>query len=119
MQMALSREAPKPNCLFHSDQGIEYATHEYRDLLESTGIRRSMSRRGTPLDNAKMELFFHTLKAELVHKRLFENEIEAVAHIVEYIKFLQQRALTLFIELPITGKVWKAVRLEKRPQKWY
>jgi transposase InsO family protein len=93
LQMALSREAPKADCLFHSDQGIEYAAHEYRDMLENAGMRRSMSRRGNPLDNAKVESFFHTLKAELVHRRLFENEIEAVAHIVEYINFYNKERL--------------------------
>jgi len=87
LKMALSRSAPKPDCLFHSDQGIEYAAHEYRNLLEENNMRRSMSRKGNPLDNAIAESFFHTLKAELVHHRQFENEIDAVAHIIEYIEF--------------------------------
>ena len=87
LQMALSRSSPKPGCIFHSDQGIEYAAHEYRNLVESAGMVRSMSGKGNPLDNAAMESFFHTLKAELVHHRIFENEIDAVAHIIEYIEF--------------------------------
>ena len=61
LRMALSRETPKPDGLFHSDQGIEYAAHEYRDLVEQAGLRRSMSRKGNPLDNAIVESFFHTL----------------------------------------------------------
>jgi transposase InsO family protein len=52
LRMALSREGPQKGCLFHSDQGIEYAAHEYRDMLVEAGMRRSMSRRATPLDNA-------------------------------------------------------------------
>jgi len=93
LRMALSREAPQSGCLFHSDQGIEYAAHEYRELVESAGLTRSMSRKGNPLDNATMESFFHTLKAELVHHRMFENDIEAVAHIVEYIEFYNRERL--------------------------
>jgi transposase InsO family protein len=91
--MALSRERPRRGCVFHSDQGIEYAAHEYRDLVASAGMRRSMSRKGTPLDNATVESFFHTLKAELVHQHNFENDIEAVARIVEYIEFYNRDRL--------------------------
>ena len=93
LRMALSRESPTGGCLFHSDQGIEYAAHEYRELVEAAGLTRSMSRKGNPLDNATVESFFHTLKAELVHHRLFENAIEAVAHIVEYIEFYNRERL--------------------------
>jgi transposase InsO family protein len=53
--MALLRVTPKLDCIFHSDQGIEYAAHEYRELVESVGMKRSMSRKGTPIDNAAME----------------------------------------------------------------
>lgn len=91
--MALERDAPSKGCLFHSDQGIEYAAHEYRDLVIQAGMRRSMSRRATPLDNAAMESFFHTLKAELVRKRVFRDKIEAVAEIVEYVEFYNHERL--------------------------
>jgi transposase InsO family protein len=91
--MALSRSAPLAGCIFHSDQGIECAAHEYRDLVESAGMTRSMGRKGNTLDNAIVESFFHTMKAELVHRRLFDNTIEAVAHMVEYIEFYNRDRL--------------------------
>lgn len=93
LKMALSREQRQEGCLFHSDQGIEYAAHGYRDLLLSSGMRRSMSRRATPLDNAAMESFFHTLKAELVRRRTFASHIEAVAEVVEYVEFYNRERL--------------------------
>lgn len=93
LRMALLRHQPEAGCLFHSDQGIEYAAHEYRELVESAGMVRSMSRRGNPLDNAMVESFFHTMKAELIHQKLFANEIEAVAHLVEYIEFYNRERL--------------------------
>lgn len=56
-----SREA----CLlFHSDRGCQYASHEYRLLLQRHQILSSMSRKGNCYDNAAMESFFHTLKQE-------------------------------------------------------
>ena len=78
---------------YDSDQGIEYAAHEYRDLVESANMRRSMSRRATPLDNAIVESFFHTLKTELVHQKKFECDIEAVASVVEFIEFYNRDRL--------------------------
>jgi len=93
LTMALARYQPAKGCIFHSDQGIEYAAHDYRDLVEAAGMTRSMSRKGTPLDNAKVESFFHSMKAELVHQRNFSNKIEATAHIIEYIEFYNRERL--------------------------
>lgn len=93
LKMALLRSMPMLGCIFHSDQGIEYAAHEFRELVESAGMVRSMSRKGTPIDNATMESYFHTMKAELVHQEVFENEIEAVANIMEYIDFYNRERL--------------------------
>jgi transposase InsO family protein len=93
LRMALHRHPPRPGCLFHSDQGIEYAAHEFRDLVRDAEMVRSMSRRGNPLDNATVESFFHTMKAELIHHQLFDNDIEAVAHIVEFTEFYNRERL--------------------------
>ena len=93
LRSALSRYEHQPGCLFHSDQGIEYAAHDFRELVESANMTRSMSRKGNPLDNACVESFFHSMKAELVHQRHFANEIEATAHIVEYIAFYNRDRL--------------------------
>lgn len=93
LRMALSNESAQPGCIIHSDQGIEYAAHDYRELIESAGLTRSMSRKGSPLDNAHVESFFHTMKAELVHQRVFNDPVEATARIVEYIHFYNRERL--------------------------
>ncbi len=93
LRMALSREVIEPGCLFHSDQGIEYAANAYRDALQSAGMTRSMSRKGNPLDNATVESFFHTLKSELVHQQRYKDEVEAVAHIIQYLEFYNRDRL--------------------------
>lgn len=93
LTMALSREAIEPGCVFHSDQGIEYAAHDFRELVESAGMVRSMSRKGNPLDNATIESFFHTLKAEVVHQQLIQNEVEAVALTGYYVDFYNHERL--------------------------
>lgn len=98
LRMALSRQSVSSGCIFHSDQGIEYAAHEYRELVEQAGMTRSMSRKGNPLDNAVVESFFHSLKAELIHQHSFQHPIEATAHIIEYIGFYNRERLHSGIE---------------------
>ena len=91
--MALDNVEPNQDCLFHSDRGIEYAAHEYRDMVEAAGMRRSMSRKATPQDNAIVESYFHSMKAEMAFRLPFNNEFEAVAHIRDYIEFYNRERL--------------------------
>ena len=91
--MALGQHKPMVGCIFHSDQGIEYAAHDYRDLVASAGLIRSMSRKGTPQDNAIVESFFHSMKSEAVTKAIYKNEIEAVVEIIEYMHFYNNERL--------------------------
>ena len=56
-------DAPLP----HSDMGRQHRVPAYRLALERTGIARSMSRKGSRLDNAKAENFFSTAKTELCY----------------------------------------------------
>ncbi len=93
LAMALNRRQPKKGCVFHSDQGIEYAAHDYRKALEHAGLTRSMSRKGTPQDNAKVESFFHSMKGEVIHRRPIENHIEGVTRIIEYLDFYNRERL--------------------------
>ncbi len=52
--------------LFHTDRGNEYTGGEFQKLLVENGFRHSMNRPGHCTDNAYMESFFHSLKAELI-----------------------------------------------------
>lgn len=93
LRAALNRQQPERGCLFHSDQGAEYAAYEYRDYLKASGLVQSMSRKATPQDNAKVESFFHTLKGELIYKRSYKNSYEVIADIMEYISFYNYERL--------------------------
>ena len=65
MARAVYERRPKPGLISHSDQGCQYTSTSYRDFAKQHGILLSMSRRGNPWDNAVLESFFATLKAEL------------------------------------------------------
>ena len=71
LEMALAnRPAPK---MHHSDRGVQYASQEYVQILESRKVTISMSRPGTPTDNAYCESFIKTLKAEQLDGRAYRD----------------------------------------------
>lgn len=93
LKMSLSRKDNKPGCVFHSDQGSEYRSDTYRRTVENADMVSSMSRAGTPTDNAYVESFFKTLKNELVYHWKFRTRVECVARIIDYIEFYNEERL--------------------------
>lgn len=91
--MALEDYKPTTETIFHSDQGIEFVNKAYRALLQESGLRASISRRGHCWDNAAMESFFHTLKVEMVYFQRFQNIVDAIAYIMNYINFYNNERL--------------------------
>ena len=77
--------------IFHSDQGIQYASESFRKLLKENGFIQSMSRRGNCYDNAVTESFFHTLKTELINRIKYKTREEARRSIFEYIEIFYNR----------------------------
>lgn len=51
--------------MIHSDQGCHYTSKKFRQILNESGLRRSMSRRGNCWDNAPQESFFGHMKDEI------------------------------------------------------
>lgn len=67
--------------LIHSDQGCHYTSHKFIELVNDSGLTRSMSRRGNCWDNAPQESFFGHMKDEIgdkVKKCKSFDEIKAV-----------------------------------------
>ena len=94
LAMAIERQRPAPGLIHHSDRGIQYAAEAYRRTLARIGIMPSMSRKGDCLDNAPMESFFHTLKTERVHHRIYATRAEARRDLFHYIEgFYNSRRL--------------------------
>ncbi len=86
LAMAIERQRPAPGLIHHSDRGIQYAAEAYRGALATAGITPSMSRKGDCWDNAPIESFFHTLKTERVHHRLYATRAEARRDLFGYIE---------------------------------
>jgi putative transposase len=86
LRMALTARRPAPGLLHHSDRGGRYACGEYRALLAAHGLTASMSRRGDCWDNAVVESFLGTLKAELVEGANWATRAEAEAAVGAYLE---------------------------------
>lgn len=72
--------------IHHSDQGVQYASKDYVDCLESHNIQISMSRKGNPYDNAFAESFIKTLKWEEVYLNEYETFEDALKNIWHFIE---------------------------------
>ncbi len=88
---AVLRRCPEVGLLHHSDQGCTYASEDYQKLLSEHGIICSMSRKGEVLDNAAMESWNSTFKAEC-GERFATNDV-AHREVFDYVEIFynQQR----------------------------
>ena len=64
LTMGLSQRQPHRGLLHHSDRGSQYASGDYRKLLDKHGVVCSMSRKANCWDNAVAESTIGTIKAE-------------------------------------------------------
>ncbi len=85
LQYALKNRTPEKDMIFHTDRGIEYTAYRFRDELSKYGIRHSVNRPGFCTDNAHMESFYHSLKAEMIRGRVFKSEQELRYSLNSYI----------------------------------
>jgi transposase InsO family protein len=90
LKHALQRRQPPPGLLHHSDRGSQYASTDYQALLAQAQMRSSMSRKGNCWDNAAMESFFATLKAELPVS-IFDSHAAARSVVFDYIERFYNR----------------------------
>jgi transposase InsO family protein len=95
LKKALARLLPDDRPVLHSDQGWQYQQQNYRRMLADRSVTQSMSRKGNCLDNAAMESFFGTLKAEFFHLNRFENVEQLQAGIRQYIRYYNHDRIKL------------------------
>ena len=89
VRQAVRREKKKvaAELRLHSDQGFQYTSQAYFNLIQQYGITPSMSRRGNPYDNAMAENFFSILKTECIYRHKPATFSEADEMIDRYILF--------------------------------
>jgi len=85
LKMAIAFRSPPKGCIQHTDRGSQYCSHDYQKILRHHGFKVSMSGKGNCYDNAAIETFFKTIKAELIWRHSWETRRQAEMAIFEYI----------------------------------
>lgn len=86
LKMAVETRKPPKGCIHHSDRGVQYASHEYRKYCLENGLELSMSAKGYCYDNAFMESWFKTLKAEEVYLCEYETYNDVLESVPKFIE---------------------------------
>jgi putative transposase len=95
LREALARSACASKLIVHSDQGWHYKMQPYRAMLAHHGVKQSMSRRGSCFDNAVIESFFGTLKAEYYHLATLDGIETLEAGVDDYIRYYNHERIKL------------------------
>lgn len=85
LKMAVALRKPPKGCIHHTDRGSQYCSHGYQKVLREYGFQVSMSGTGNCYDNAAVETFFKTIKAELLWQQSWKTRREAEIAIFQYI----------------------------------
>ena len=86
LMMAVWRRGRPVQLLHHSDQGSQYTSEHFQELLREQGITCSMSRAGEVWDNSAMESFFSSLKTEKTARKVYRTRAQARADVFDYIE---------------------------------
>ena len=84
------KQFPDQELILHSDQGSVYASKSYNELLPMYNITRSMSRAGTPTDNAAMESINGWVKTELFTDFHITSNDDVSRQVDDYIRFFNE-----------------------------
>ena len=85
LDMAIALRQPPKGCVHHTDRGSQYCSHDYQNKLKTHGFKISMSGKGNCYDNAVVETFFKTLKAELIWRSAWLTRRQVELALFEYI----------------------------------
>ena len=84
---AVAKRRPPPGLIFHTDRGIEYYANAFRERLKQLQITQSMNRPGKVTDNAFIESFFHSMKADVIHGNTFSEDNQLLSVLRSYFPF--------------------------------
>lgn len=84
--------------VFNTDQGVQYTSSAWIEILQQNEIMISMDGKGRWADNIWIERIWRTIKYECIHLAGVENLIELKAELAEYIVYYNNRRLHSSLE---------------------
>ena len=91
LKKSIARRGSGQRLMVHSDRGVQYASGDFRAVLEKHGFAQGMRRKGNCWDNAVAESFFHSIRTQLTHHCIFRNVAEAEQAFFNYIEIYHNR----------------------------
>lgn len=85
LHKAVVNRGKSDNIMFHSDQGSQFTSKDFRTELDNLNMIQSFSKKGHPYDNAVMECFFKYLKKEETNRRRYRSLQELQLSVFKYI----------------------------------
>jgi putative transposase len=79
--------------IFNTDQGVQFSSREFVDVVLKKNIRFSMDGRGRALDNIFVERLWRTVKYEEVYQHDYQNIQEARSNLESYFQFYNNKRL--------------------------
>lgn len=97
--MSALQRRPSP-LIHHSDQGSEYRSHYYLNLLTSFSIEPSMSKKASPWQNGYKESFYSEFKLELGHPECYPTLGELIEAIAQQIYYYNNKRIHTALKCP-------------------
>ncbi len=79
--------------IFHTDRGNEFKNESIDELLETFKITRSLSKKGSPYDNAVAEATFKIVKTEFIYQQKFETLEELRRELFDYVNWYNNKRI--------------------------
>jgi len=86
LNMAIRNERPSQGLTVHSNRGNQYCSHTYYKIIKQHRFKGLMSGKGNCFNNAPIEIFWGTLKSELVYHQEYKTRFTAINEITQYIE---------------------------------
>lgn len=88
---------------FHSDRGNEFDNYLIDNILQAFTIKRSLSDKGCPYDNAVAEAHFKIIKTEFIRNRIFQSLEQLEQELAAYIYWFNNKRIhsTLGYQTPV------------------
>ena len=79
--------------IFHSDRGSEFKNYIVEELLTKYNIQRSLSKKGTPYDNAVAEATYKIFKTEFCFNRTFDSFEQLELELFDYVNWFNNHRI--------------------------
>lgn len=100
--------------IFNTDQGSQFTSNEFQNILCQNGIEASMDGKGRAIDNIYIERYFRTLKYEDIYLNNYETIQEARIGIMKFTHFYNTERFHSSLEYKTPDEVYfNNERLEK------